>query len=397
MNEAQAAALKIGSLMGRLGAPERFSTLPLTMAAPYQDDVAQNLNIDRPVAEMCISFEGELTISGANFATVAAEGIPNLLQRVWLNGQHAPTGSTLTPLDASGATLWNWTWMFGGGFGSFCQVNGQMLRPGFDAVGEYSSGFRPDVGVYKIFCLWRIPFAPMLGPFGNRPALDAIPWMLYPRDWRSSLQLQLQWGDASALGDTTGAAVSWAGYDGTGSPRRGIWLTYGMLGDDVNLRNEIRSGVVIRAEKNFQSLVSAGANQYVTDLQHRPTTNVLVKTGTSLSNLSIGVQAYGTLSDRQFETTVIKRENTNIRNTGNNLVAKYGYVMPAWGAASPPPGYFLFTFDEAKSPITAYDPVAAGLPPSAQLAIWTDVLTSGATQRQALVQEMLVQGPYLFQ
>jgi hypothetical protein len=234
---------------------------------------------------------------------------------------------------------------------------------------------------------WVLPFGPVLGT-GTSSKRALTNFLLQPLDWNDSLRLQLKWGDASSFGDATGATVSFTGFGGAGSPTFGVHFNYAILGE---LRNRMRSGLVFRNENFLTQFVSAVSNTRLQDLQHQITTNVLVKTGLiQATGLTAGLTTFASLSDVQTDRIRVIVDNKAIRDNQDNFVAK-AYYERMFGTVHPT-GYFLSSFIDSQNPLTAFR--GDGLAGGANFALFADILTASANNRQSFIQEYVQGGPF---
>src|SRR4029077_964407 len=88
---------------------------------------------------------------------------------------------------------------------------------------------------YDFIVIWRIPVGPIMG-LGQALKRQATNFAWMQQDWGDTLQMQLNFGDASSLGDPTGATNAFTAFgSGSGSPQLSIHLGYTLLTQFNNL------------------------------------------------------------------------------------------------------------------------------------------------------------------
>jgi len=388
------------SVLGRYTGPELFFTQSVALGTPQFVNIPRTLNLNRPITDIWIKLAGRLAVTVANFTSVSAEGFPNLLQQIQIQGTHKDFGN-ITPIKMSGATAFVWPRLF--------QIRGngtQLVNTVYQAspnntvanTSQVTEEYRPFVSSfvgstagspYDFVVIWRIPVGPIMG-LGQALKRQATNFAWMQQDWGDTLQMQLNFGDASSLGDPTGATTAFTAFgSGSGSPQLSVHLGYTLL---TQFNNLVRSGVCIRTEQptsNQQTALSTGA--ILQTLQKQITTNLLIKTGAiQTAGLTAGVDTLATLSDTQLDVTQIQVDNKPVRNNQDNLVAKahaeayFGTVHPA--------GYFLQSFVDGQNPLLAYR--GDGLGGGSQFQVVSNCLTASANNRQRFIQEMIFGGPF---
>lgn len=385
----QAAIEASASVLGRDTAPELFfqQNVALTAAGgALRVNLPRTLNLNRPVADIFLSLRGRINVTVANYAAVAPEAMQNLLQNIQIQGIHKDYGN-LTPINMSGATAFMWPAMFGARGSGTSLING-VYAP-FPAARPMVSNFAGTIGTYDFITIWRLPVVPLLGQ-GNSAKRQQTNFLWTADDWADSLQTQLTFGDASALGDPTGATVTFTGFgSASGSPIMALHLNYSLLSQFAGL---VRSGVVVRTEQPTAQQQTALTTQAVLQtLQKQITPNLLIKTGTiQTTGLTGGISTLATLSDFQLDRTQVIVDNKPVRNNQDNIVSK-AFTEAYWGSCVPE-GYFLFTFDEGQSALLSYR--GDGLAGGSQFQVQSDVIAASANNRQTYIQEMIYGGPF---
>ncbi len=377
------------SVLGRFSGPELFfsQNVALTAAGGQLNvNLPRTLNLNRPVADIYVSLRGRVNVTVGPYAAVAPEALPNLLQNIQIQGIHKDFGN-LTPINMSGATAFFWPSLFQRAAPGTSIVNG--VYSAFPQGNPQQSNFTGAVGTYDFIVIWRIPVGPMLGQ-GQAVKRQSTNFLWMAQDWADTLQMQLRFGDASALGDPTGATVTFTAFQSaTGNPLMSVHLNYSLLTQFANL---IRSGVVIRTEQpTAQQQTALTTAAVLQTLQKQITTNVMVKTGTiQTTGLTAGVDTLATLSDVQLDRTQITVDNKPVRNNQDNIVSKAN--QQAYWNALHPQGYFLSSFVEGQSALLAYR--GDGLAGGSQFQLQSDVIAASANNRQRFIQEMVLGGPF---
>jgi hypothetical protein len=377
------------SVLGRYTGPELFfqQNVALTAAGGAQTvNLPRTLNLNRPVSDIFISLRGRITVTVGPYTAVAPEALQNLIQNIQIQGIHKDFGN-LTPINISGATAFLWPALSQrSGIGTSI-VNG--VYQAFPAARPMASNFTGAVGTHDFIVVLRIPVGPLLGQ-GQAVKRQYTNFLWMAEDWADSLQTQIRFGDASALGDPTGATVAFTAFQSaTGSPVMSIHLGYSLL---TQFARMVRSGVVIRTEQPTAQQQTALTTQAVLQtLQKQITANLLVKTGTiQTAGLTAGVDTLATLSDFQLDRTQITVDNKPVRNNQDNIVFKAN--EEALLNTLVPEGYFLLSFVEGQNALLSYR--GDGLAGGSQFQLQSDVIAASANNRQRFIQEMIYGGPF---
>lgn len=377
------------SVLGRFTGPELFfqQNVALTAAGgPLRVNLPRTLNLNRPVADVFISLRGRATVTVGNYTAVAPEAMGNLLQNVQIQGIHKDFGN-LTPIQMSGATAFLFPTMFQARGNGTSIING--VYQAFPAGRPMASNFTGAVGTHDFITVWRIPCGPMLG-MGQAVKRQATNFLWMAKDWADTLQTQLTFGDASALGDTTGATVAFTAFQSaTGTPLMSIHLNYSLL---TQFEGLMRAGVVVRTEQPCAQQQTALTTAAVLQtLQKQITPNIIVKTGTiQTAGLTAGIDTLAALSDFQLDRTQITVDNKPVRNNQDNIVFKAD--QEAYWNALIPEGYFLLSFVEGQNALLSYR--GDGLAGGSQFQVQTDVIAASANNRQRFIQEQILGGPF---
>jgi hypothetical protein len=380
------AALAANSVIGRFQGPELFHSQSVDLSAPVSVQIPRVLNLTRPLAEILIDLRFRVAVTVANYTDIGTEAPQNILQRIRLQGIHRKFGA-VTPIDISGATAWVWPRLFQEEPG-FLQING--TRPAVPTIPFAETFLGTTAGSpYDIIVQYRVPLYPMLGPAASAKK-QASAFFFMPQDWADSLQLRLDFGDKSALGDPTGATVAFTAFgSGAGLPSLSVHLNYAILGQVANGMNN--NGVTIRNEQLFAQFSAIANKQRLSVLQKQITTNAVIKSGTvETGGQSAGVFTLEALSDVFLENTQILVDNKPIRNNNNNIIQK-NYYGGMFNTVYPQ-GYLNLSFVEGMNALLAYR--GDGLPAGSQFELVSDVLVASANTRIGLVQEMVYGGPF---
>lgn len=395
------------SVLGRFTGPELFYTQNVALTAaggPLIVNMPRTLNLNRPLTDIWIDLSFRAAVTVGAYASVSPEAPQNILQRIQVQGIHKDFGN-LTPIYITGATAFLWSRLFQARGHGTCLIavggaptGGQYAADyGVDTgAGRTVSGGRPmvppfigTVANHDVRLVWRIPVYPLMG-IGQELKKQCTNFAWQAKDWADTLQLQLTFGDATALGDTTGATVAFTAFgSASGSPSLSIHLGYTLMGQFSNM---VRSGVCIRTEQpTSQQQTALTTAAVLQTLQKQITTGVLVKSGTiQTTGLTAGVDTLATLSDLQLERTQIQVDNKPVRNNQSNIVAKAH--AEAYFDAVHPQGYLWLPFNDGQSALLSYR--GDGLAGGSQFQLVSDVIAASANNRQRYVQEMIYGGPF---
>jgi len=393
--QVQAMELAAATQLGRFSAPELwFSTTQAVTAANGPQTIANTspLNLTRPAESITILASFRVTVTVAPYTAVAPEAPQNFIQKIILAGQSNNFGGTQIPISLSGATAYAWGRMFqieAGGGEYFISKAGGALTRAAQPGRPFTSAFDGTVATHDMIVIINIPFGPSLMP-GQAVRKQSTSYLLQPSDWGNTLFLNLIIGDASAFGDPTGATVTFQGFGGTGNPFFAAHVNYALLGDFRNSTQ--RSGLIIRQEQpTTPNQTALGTTQLLTQLSHQITTSVLLKTGrVQTAGLTGGIDTLASLSDVQMEATQIIVDNTAKRNNSSNFVQK-AYLERMFNTVIPE-GYYPVTFVDGDNALLAYR--GDRLPGGSQCNLVSNVITANAAQRQRVVQEYILGGPF---
>lgn len=373
------------SIIGRNQGPEFYASTNFDPTNVFTWTPNRNIPLNRPVESIIIRLRGRLAVSVANYAAVAPEAPQNLLQSITLQGNHKDIGS-FVPVRISGASQY--------ALGGFFQENpADILINGVRAADPGRPFTSPFLGStagspYDIDMFYVLDAGPMMG-IGQDLKRQAANFLYHPADWSDSLQITLAFGDRSALGDPTGATTAFTAYgSGAGNWLCEIYLTYAILSQ---FAGSMRNGLCVRLENTVPSQTALGNSIALATLAKQITTNVIIKTGLIQTvGLSPNVDTFAALSDVQLERTQLVTDSKPVRNSTSNLATKVWY-QHRFGTVIPQ-GYLVESFVDGQNALLAYR--GDGLPGSSQWLLNTDVISANAANRQRVIQEYIIGGPY---
>jgi len=383
-DEARSILAAQAASIGRFQSPEQWFSFNQSFATPSQFLIPRPMPLNRPAESVYIHAAFRINVANANMAFVAPEAIQNLLQLIQLNGTHRVFGNLFT-IRQSGASAFAWPFLFQSS-GCTIVINGVAAG---DPSQPFTSPFTGLVGTHDVLVTWRLPLGPLMG-IGQSTKRDLASFLYQAPDWGDSLQLQLNFGDATALGTPAAPGdVTFTGFGSAGgTPLVTVSVNYSILGP---FSDAIRSGVMVRQEQLFNQFVTAGTQLRISQLQKQITPNVVMKSGTQLAGSTAGVTVFGTLTDVQLDRTQVVVDNKPLKfNQNNQILRAYDATM---FARRQPGGYLNLTFVDGQNPALAYR--GDGLAGGSLFELQSDITTSGATQIQAMTQEMAYGGPYI--
>jgi len=372
--------------IGRAQGPELWESLTHTFAAPTMLRPNRFLDCAIPIESLIVVLSGRVVIGTANYTTDGLEIPQNLVQRFRLRGRHKQYGAQ-TLLDIAGSTAFAWprlfqqqgSWSFSGA--ALNALDAQLTIP-------MAASMAATIGTVDFEVYYYLPMYPMLG---DSPASYrwAAPFFLREEDWGETLQLEIDMADNSGLGDPAATTTTvWTAYGvATGSPTVDIYAVHSMLGPFSRLPG---TGFVVRSEDEVApTLAAVTADVSLYQLRKQITTSVVVKSGVIISTgITGGVQTFLSVSDRQLDRTQVVANNKRVRNTGYNRATKLQQAI-RWNTIVPE-GYLVISFADGKSPMTAL----RGDKTTGIFELRTDVDSASADNRQHIIQEQIIGGPY---
>ncbi len=375
-------------MLGRFSGAEPFDTRTQTLAAPASIQY-RPFNLNRPLESIQISVRARLTVTVGAYADVSVEAPQNLLQRIRLEGQHRNHGA-LVLLNLSGASAFADAMLVQQEPGNYAyiSVGGAALTRAARPSQPFTSPFTGAVATHDIMLFWNIPLTPQMG-IGSDLKRWANAFVLMPDDWQDTLTLTLDFGDATALGDTTGATTAFTAFgSATGLPEISVKLCYSLLGP---FQNSAVQGITMRNERLLTTFTALGNQLRLLSLDKRITTGVRVKTGLiEDTGQTAGVTTFDTLSSVMSNRTQVIVDNKPVRNIDNDLIEKSR--INRMFNVGPIEGYHLLSWVDGQNPLLGYR--ADGLPGGSDLFLQTDVLTASANNRFSVLQEQVIGGPF---
>lgn len=376
--------------LGRFTGPVPFYSTTNTFAAPTTVRVPNPIPLAKSLESIIVVLRGRIVIGVANYTVGVPEAPQTLLERLTVRGTHTALGGQI-PIDISGAMAFVWPQLVTP-FGTSLRLGATYARsadPGqpFAQTVGLTTGAQ---GTYDFEIVYQVPVGPFLGN-GASEIRGLMPFLWRAEDWGDSLQLELQLGDRTSLGTPAGTTTTvWTAYgSAAGLPSVEVFLNYSLMGSFMSAG---RSGFVVRSEQAVvPALVGVASDQQLgAFLRRAVTTQAIVKSGVVLTGTSAGVTVFASLSDLQLDRTRLVVDQKAIRDTARNYASK-AYLQRMFGSVHPE-GYFALAFVEAGNPLLALrlDQAPAG----AQAMLRTDVLSASANNRQTVVQEHIIGGPF---
>lgn len=376
------------SVLGRFSGAEQFDVRTQSFAAPSSIQY-RPFNLNRPLESILISMRFRVAVTVGAYADVSVEAPQNILQRIRLEGQHRTHGN-MTLLNLSGASAFADAMLVQQDAGNYSliSVGGGALTRGARPGQPFTSPFTGAVANHDVMLFWNIPVTPQMG-IGSDLKRWANAFLLMPNDWQDTLQLTLDIGDATALGDTTGATVAFTSFGAaTGSPEVSVHLCYSLLGP---FQNSAVSGITLRTERLLTTFTALAAQQRLLSLDKRITTGIRVKTGLiEDTGQTAGVSTFDTLSSVMLDQTQVMVDNKPVRNVVDDLIEK-SRINRMFNVA-PIEGYHLISFVDGQNPLLGYR--GDGLPGGSQFDLISSILTASANNRIAVLQEQIIGGPF---
>lgn len=352
-----------------------------TFVALKKSIVPRNLTLDRPCLGVQINWHGRIAVTVANINPVAAEAPQSIIEQITIKGNHSRFGS-LSPWDIRGAHAFAYKQAFET-HGGALYINSARQADPTSPFAQAGTTFG-NIANYDLDIYYWLPTYPY-----NAPDAAKAGYLWTPEDWRDSLNITLQYGDASSLG--TGGTVAFTAFgSGAGSPLVNISPVYCQLGP---LSKSILPAVMVR---NFlpktAEVQASGSAIVVAELQKFRTRSVLIKTGTLLTGTSAGVNVYASLSDKILDPAQIFQDNKQIRIPNSTLESKE-YSNERHGSVAPQ-GYNLIDFmgggNGEGNPLTMFpgDTIPAGSHFQVK-----GTVVGAANQAAEIVQEYQVGAP----
>lgn len=369
---------------GRYTGPQQFDNF--AFAALATRVVPKPIPLPQPLSHMMIEWKGRIVIGVANYTSVDPESILNVIQNIRWTGTHLQL-SNQTPWNGPFATLFKLMKLYGVK-GNDVYINGVRLTDDTLSNGIPTATFG-NTGTYDIDIICTVP----VYPFGVDDA-QAMLYFYNEQAWGSTLQVQYSLGDLTAFGVPGTATVTYSAFgSGSGVPSVNISLVYGSLGP---LAGRVGQAVCVRNWQAINTVLQANTSTIrLVLLQNQRTLNCVTKTGTLGAGRTAGIYVLSALSDTILEQTILRKNNTQIRNLFNNSTTKafYGFRMQT----VQPIGYLGLFFDDGYSQTNAFSAYEgdnpAVLPAGAQFDIASQIVGAAGTNTGEVIQEYLVGHP----
>jgi hypothetical protein len=307
-----------------------------------------------------------------------------------LRGNHSKFGSVV-PWDVSGASAFIYPRHFQRTCGqTFISVGGGALTRAADPGVPFTNAFTGAIANHDIIIEYHLPLTPLLGGRSQSGKRQQTNYMAYARDYGDSLQLDIQLGDASALGDPTGATVAFTAFgSGAGSPVLQTLVNYGSPGP---FEGAMMPGVVVRREQLLTNVTAAGSQLRLVQAQKENTNCFIFRAGTlETTGQTAGVTTFDTFDDTLLDRTQFLVDGKQIRRNDNNFSERS--YLNRFMDTDPMQGHLMLSFIEANQVLTSYrgdDPALK----SSDMAIFSDLVGVGANTRVQFIQEYVKGGLY---
>lgn len=375
-------------MLGRFTGAELFDTRTVDFAAPTSIQY-RPFNLNRPLESVNISLRFRCKVTVGAYTAVAAEAMQNILQKIRLEGQHRTHGSLILQ-NVTGASAFVDPQLVQRDTGNL-----QMLSVGAGALTLSNRPGQPNVSTFAgtvndhdVILNFNIPMTPQMG-VGSELKRWSSAFLLMPNDWQDTLTLTLDFGDKSALGNSTGATVAFTSYGAnTGLPSVSVSLCYSLLGP---FEASAKAGICLRSERPLTGFTGLASQTRLLSLDKRITTGVRLKSGIKETTLqSSGVTTFASLSSLLLNRTQIIVDSKPVRNIVDDLVEK-SRVCRMFNVP-PVEGYHMLSFVDGQNPLLAYR--ADGLAGGSQYDLYTDVITANANTLLMVMQEQVIGGPF---
>ena len=369
---------------GRFTGPQQFDNFNFTALASRI--IPKPMPLAQPLSHIMIEWKGRVVIATANFTSVDPESVLNIIQNVQWTGTHA-TLSNQTPWNGPFATLFKLMKLYGIK-GNDVYINTVRLTDDTLSNGIPTATFG-NTGTYDIDIICTVP----VYPFGVGDAQSML-YCYNEQAWGQTLNMRYTLGDATAFGVPGTATTTFTAFgSGSGSPSINVSLVYASLGP---LAGRIGQAVCIRNWQAINSVLQSNTSTIrLALLQNQRTLDVVVKTGTLGSGRTAGIYTLSALSDTIMEQTLLRKNNTQIRNLYNNSTTKsfYGWRM----MTVQPIGYLGLFFDDGYSETNSFAAYEgdnpAILPSGAQFDVASQIVGAAGTNTGEVVQEYLIGHP----
>jgi hypothetical protein len=377
------------SAIGRYSGPEQHDSRSIAISGTQTVSLLP-FSLLRPIESIIVVLKMRVAVTVGAYADISADAPQNIVQRFVLRGNHSQFGSVV-PWDISGASAFIYPRHFQRACGQcYISVGGAALTRQADPGVPFTNTFTGAVANHDIILVYHLPMGPILGGRSQSAKRQQSNYMAFARDYGDSLQLDIQLGDSSALGDATGATVAFTAFgSAAGSPTIQTLVNYGSPGP---FEGASMPGVVIRNEQLLTNVTSAGSQLRLTQAQKQNTNAFILRAGTLETTLqTAGVTTFDTFDDTLLDRVQFLVDGKQIRRNDSNF-AERGYLN-RFQDTDPMQGHIVLSFIEANQVLTSYrgdDPKLK----SSDMAIFADLVGVGANTRVQFIQEYVKGGLY---
>lgn len=370
-------------LLGRFSGPEFFFNQSFAInTAPF---IARPIPIGEALESIRLIFRGRAVIAVASYTAIGAEAPQNLMTNLQVSGISAPYGQQ-TLWNVSGATLFALQRLFKQRGNSLYLGSGtsQTRQAELSVPVAQTGATFGNTGTYDIEMHYNVPFTPYTN-LSNQ--IDALSFMLRPEDWQQGLAMQMTFGDNTALGTPNGAStVTWTAFgSASGTPSMSVYLNTCLLGP---MRAAYPAAIMTRTETPVPATVAQtlASNVLLRSLAKTRTTSIILKQGLSLA--ASPSTTFASLAETQLGNLQLQVNNNPIRNFQDWWAMKEYYgekfntVLPG--------GYNMISFVESGRFLAM---LSDAIDASARFDLVGNILTTGATQQQMVIQEQVLGDP----
>lgn len=375
--------------LGRFSGPEQHDLRNVSFTTPTTQSLLP-FSLMRPIESITVEVRMRVTVTVGAYTAVGADAPQNIIQRFILRGNHTQFGSQVI-WDISGASAFVYPRHFQtrGGQVYISKASGALSLQSQPGV-PFTGSFDGTVATHDIIVVYHLPMAPILGGRSQSAKRQQSAYWLYRRDWNDSLQLDIQTGDSSALGNSTGATVAFTAFQSaSGTPSIKTMVNYAVPGP---FENASAPAIVIRNEQLLNNVTAAGSQVRLSQLQKFITNAITLRAGTLETTLqTAGVFTMQSYSDLFLDKTQLLVDGKQIRRVDSNI-GERGY-LDRMQDIDPMQGFFQLSFIEANQALSAYRADAPALR-SADVALFSDLVGVGTNTRVTMIQEMVRGGLY---
>jgi len=377
------------SSIGRYSGPEQHDSRNVSFATPSTQSLLP-FSLMRPIESIVVLVRMRINVTVGPYADVSADAPQNIIQRFVLRGSHTSYGGQV-PYDMSGASAFIYPRHFQRIAGQvfLSKAGGALALQNLPSV-PFTNSFDGTVATHDVVIAYHLPMTPLTGGRSSSGKRQQSNYMLYRRNWNDSLQLDIQIGDASALGDPTGATVTFTAFQSaTGTPQIQTLVNYGSPGP---FEGASEPGIVIRNEQMLNNVTAAGNQLRLMQLQKFITNSIVLRAGTlETTAQTAGVTTFDTFDDLLLDRTQLLVDGKQIRRVDSNF-AERAYLN-RFMDTRPMQGHTMLCFIEANNVLTAYRADSPDLR-SADVALFSDLVGVGTNTRVTVIQEIVRGGLY---